>query len=104
MNTLHVYLCGQLDSSLAKRRVVVFYDPRSEFVPFFDRDLPPLGVGLDGLAEVPIGERRALLARYTGSCFGLRAAVEPIGSKDEPDPLVVYLPGVERDRESSVLM
>lgn len=89
---------------LVKRRVVVFYDPRSEFVPFFDRELPPLGVGLNGLVEVSIGERQALLARYMGSFFGLRAAVEPIVAKDDPDPLVVYLPGVERDRDASVLM
>ena len=47
---------------------------------------------------------KRLLARYTGSFFGLRAVVEPIVATDEPDSLVVYLPGVERDRDASVLM
>ncbi|MHB8491195.1 MAG: PglZ domain-containing protein, partial [Solirubrobacteraceae bacterium] len=104
MNSFHEYLCGQLESLLAKRRIVVFYDRRSEFVPFFDRELEKLGSGPDGLVRVAIGERPALLARYTGSFFGLRSAVEPIVAKDEPDPLIIYLPGVERDRNASVLM
>ena len=34
MNSFTTYLCGQLEPMLEKRRVVVFYDPRSEFAPF----------------------------------------------------------------------
>ncbi|HSZ04633.1 MAG TPA: PglZ domain-containing protein [Solirubrobacteraceae bacterium] len=104
MNPFHAYLCGQLEPLLTKRRIVVFYDPRSEFVPFFDGELQELGAGPDGLVKVAIGERETLLARYTGAFFGLRAAVEPVVAKDGPDFLIVYLPGVERDRDASVLM
>ncbi len=104
MNPFHEYLCGQLEPLLAKRRIVVFYDPRLEFVSFFDSELEQVGAGPDGLVTVSIGERPTLLARYTGSFFGLRSAVEPIVAKDEPDSLIVYLPGVERDRRASVLM
>ena len=39
VNELHEYLCQQLGEKLDERRVVVFYDPRSEFAPFFDREL-----------------------------------------------------------------
>ena len=46
----------------------------------------------------------AHLARFEGSFFGLRAAVEPIARLDEPELLIVYLPGVQRDRKGSVLM
>ena len=51
-----------------------------------------------------IGEQPVLLARYEGSFFGLRAAVEPVVAEDEPDLLILYLPGVGRNRETSALM
>ncbi len=39
MHAFHDYLCEHLDELLKKRSVVVFYDPRNEFEPFFDREL-----------------------------------------------------------------
>ena len=102
MNAFHDYLCEHLDDLLRKRSVVVFYDPRSEFRPFFDRELEPLDG--DPLPRVTIGTCSAFLARYEGSFFGLRAAVEPIVAADQPEPLVLYLPGIARDRLGSVLM
>jgi len=104
MHPFHEYLCQQLDDMLRKRGVVVFYDPRREFVPFFDRELREGETGDDGLPRVFIGKRQVLLARYAGSFFGLRAAVEPIAAQDNPEPLVVYVPGMTRDRRASVLM
>jgi hypothetical protein len=102
VHPFHQYLCEHLDELLRKRSVVVFYDPRNEFGPFFDRELG----AQEGapLPRVPIGSRTAFLARYEGSFFGLRAAVEPIVAADKPDPLILYLPGVIRDRTGSVLM
>ena len=104
MNPFHEYLCGKLEEKLAKRRVVLFYDPRSAFAPFFDRELPQTRPRRDGLEHVLIGEQPVLLARYEGSFFGLRAAVEPVVAEDEPDLLILYLPGVGRNRETSALM
>ncbi|HRS17563.1 MAG TPA: PglZ domain-containing protein [Thermoanaerobaculaceae bacterium] len=104
MHPFHDYLIQQLDDLLKKRSVVVFYDPRSEFVPFFDRELPEVGKGHGDLPRVFIGERLTFVARYQGSFFGVRAAVEPIAALDKPEPLIIYLPGVARDREGSVLM
>lgn len=43
MHALHEYLCQQLDEMLKKRGVIVFYDPRREFEPFFDRELQEAG-------------------------------------------------------------
>ncbi|MBP6582313.1 MAG: PglZ domain-containing protein [Chromatiaceae bacterium] len=102
MNAFHDYLCEHLDDLLHKHSVVVFYDPRREFRPFFDRELEPLPG--DPLPRVTIGTCSAFLARYEGSFFGLRAAVEPIVAADQPEPLVLYLPGIARDRLGSVLM
>jgi hypothetical protein len=102
MHPFHDYLCEHLDDLLRKRSVVVFYDPRREFTPFFDLELEPL----DGapLPRVKIGTSTAFLARYEGSFFGLRGLVEPIVAADQPEPLILYLPGIAKDRQGSVLM
>lgn len=102
MHPFHDYLCEHLDELLRKRSVVVFYDPRSEFTPFFDRELEAQAG--DPLPRVTIGTRTAFLARHEGSLFGLRGLVEPVVSADKPEPVILYLPGVARDRVGSVLM
>jgi len=104
MHPFHDYLCGQLDEMLKKRGIVVFYDPRREFEPFFDRELKETGTGYDGLPHVFVKDRLTFVAKHEGSFFALRNAVEPIAELDKPDPLILYLPGVERDRQTSVLM
>ena len=104
MHPFHDYLCDQLDDMLKKRGIVVFYDPRREFEPFFDRELKETGTGYDGLPRIFVKDRLTFVARHEGSFFALRNAVEPIADLDRPDPLIVYLPGVERDRQASVLM
>jgi hypothetical protein len=104
MHPFHDYLCQQLGDMLKKHSVVVFYDPRGEFQPFFDRELSEVGKGYDDLPRVFIGDRPTFLARYKGSFFAIRAAVEPIAALEKPDTLVIYLPGVARDRQASVLM
>ena len=104
----HEYLCQRLAEHLGKRRIVVFYDPREEFTPLFDRELEPLEAGKgdprDDLPRVAIGGREVALARFDGSFFRLRAAAEPVFAAAEPALLLLYLPGVERDREGSLLM
>lgn len=98
MHPFHDHLCQQLDDMLKRRSVVVFYDPKSEFRTFFDEELEVVGSGHGALPRVLIKERLTFLARYEGSFFGLRAAVEPIAAMEKPDPLVVYLPGVAREK------
>ena len=104
MHLFHDYLCQLLDDMLKKHGIVVFYDPRREFEPFFERELKEIGAGYDGLPKVSVKDRPTFVARYKGSFFALRAAVEPIAALDKPDPLIVYLPGMTRDRKGSVLM
>ena len=104
MHPFHDYLCQQLDDMLKKRGVVVFYDPRREFEPFFDRELQETGTGYDGLPRMFVKERLRFVARHEGSFFALRNAVEPIADLDKPEPLIIYLPGIGRDRQTSVLM
>jgi hypothetical protein len=102
MHAFHTYLCEHLGELLRTRSVVVFYDPRNEFKPFFDRELEPRDG--DPLPRVTLGTRTAFLARHEGSFFGLRGLVEPIVATDKPEPVILYLPGVARDRVGSVLM
>ncbi len=104
MNPLHDYLCMQLDEKLAERRIVVFYDPRSEFTPLFDRELQNVGAGPDGLYCVFVRDRQTLVARYDGSFFAVRAAVESTVAEDTPDPILIYVSGAKRDPNESVLM
>lgn len=104
MHPFHDYLCQQLDDMLEKRGVVVFYDPRREFEPFFDGELQEIGTGYDGLPRMFVKERLTFVVCHEGSFFALRHAVEPIADLDKPEPLVVYLPGIDRDRQTSVLM
>ena len=104
MHRFYDYLCGQLDDMLNKRRIVVFYDSRREFERFFDRELPETESNHDRLTGVLVRDRPAFLARYERSFFALRNAVETIVEADRPEALIIYLPGVERDRQGSVLM
>lgn len=101
MHPLHDYIAERLAEQLAERRVVVFYDPREEFRSFIS-DLP-----LDDESELPtveVDDLDAHFAEYDDSFFELRFRVEPVVSEAQPDPLLLYLPGVERDRQKSVLM
>jgi hypothetical protein len=104
MHPLHEYLCKKINEMVEKHLVVVFYDPRNEFQTFFDRELREAGRGYGDLPRTFIGERLTFLARFSGSYFALRAAVEPIAALDKPEPLVIYIPGMEHDRQLSVLM
>lgn len=102
-HAFHNYLASQLDKMLREDRVVVFYDPRCEFGPFLD-ELQVVGTGLGDLPRTDIHGTKTYVARYEGSFFALKAAIEPVVVADKPEPLLVYVPGVERDRQGSVLM
>ena len=104
MHGFYDYLCKQLDDMMKKRGIVVFYDPRRKFEQFFDRELPEAESDHDALTHVSVGDRLAWLARHEGSFFALRRAVDPIAKLDSPESLIIYLPGIERDRYGSVLM
>jgi len=103
MHPLHDYVAKQLADKLKDRRVVVWYDERGEFRPFADevRGGPCIA---SKLVPVAVGGTKASLAEYAGSLFELRAVVEPHVSGDEPDAVVIYIPGVAHDSKASVLM
>mgnify|MGYP002683103518 CR=1 FL=1 len=103
MNPFHRYLSERLQEKLQQHTVVVFYDPEREFEAFVD-ELPSVGNGHQGVHEVTLGDRRVHLARYRGSFFGLRAAVEPVTSGARPEQTLLYLPGVEWSPDGSPLL
>jgi hypothetical protein len=103
MHALFDYLCKQLGEKLRKRRVVLFYDPRREFEPFIDELAPQPGPSAE-VERVIIDGVGFHLARFKGSYFAVRFAVEELVAVDTPEPLLIYLPGAERDRKGSVLM
>ena len=103
MHALFEHLCKQLGDRLRKRRVVLFYDLRREFEPFIDELAPEPGPSA-GVERVRMDGLEVHLARFKGSYFAVRFAVEDLVAVDMPDPLLIYLPGAERDPKSSVLM
>jgi hypothetical protein len=101
----HRYLSQNLSELLKKRAVVVFYDPRREFAPFVNElEVGPSDTSTRGIPQAQVGDLSASLVRYEGSFFAIRAQVEPLVAVDHPEPLLIYVPGVERDRKGSVLM
>jgi len=103
MNPLETYLSKQLAGKLKKRRVVVWYDPNQEFAPYI-AGLPVVSDALGVLPVVKIETVDVHLARYQGSYFGVRVAVEPLIAADTPPPVLIYLPGTARNRTTSLLM
>ena len=64
MHPFYDYLCEHLGDLLKKRSVVVFYDPRREFWPFFDRELAL--EDSDVLPRVTLCGCKPFLARFDG--------------------------------------
>lgn len=102
MHPFHDYIAGQIVEKLKKHYVVVFYDPRKEFLPFVE-EIAAQGEGGEPIARAMLGKLPIHLARFTGSFIKLRAEVEPLVAVDRPEPLLIYLPGVERDHQGSLL-
>ncbi len=101
---LHEYIAKKLGEVLHTKRIVIWYDPPSDFSPFLDelvgaRDRPGC------LYSVKIGGTDAWIAEYTGSFFELRRSVEHLVGGEVVDPAVlIYIPGVQHDPKGSVLM
>ena len=98
MHPLHDYFAKQLADRLTKRGVVVWYDPRREFVPFFD-ELRGGARAANATVAIKVGSVAAQLAEYDGSMFELRALAEPLVAGDTASKLVVYLPGMDNNKE-----
>lgn len=97
MHGLHQHIASTLDRLLRERRVVVFYDLREEFRPFLD-ELDVVGTGVGDLPRVCIHDTLTHVARFEGSFFALKAAVEPILAAPRPEPVLVYVPGYAKER------
>ncbi|HAZ63235.1 MAG TPA: PglZ domain-containing protein [Armatimonadetes bacterium] len=103
-HALHERLRDALEDKLAKRWVVVWYDDGGRFAPFLD-ELPALEPAAgETLARVQIGTQPTRLARYEGSYFALRLAVEPYVAGPEPAPLLIYVPEAQPAEAERVLL
>lgn len=103
MNPFHQYLEKLLTERLNKKRVAVWYDPKGAFESFVEA-LPKQKELENGVRQTEIGDMSVYLACFDGSFFGIKAAVEPLVEKDQPENLLIYIPGKTRNRQSSVLM
>ncbi|HEX7602421.1 MAG TPA: PglZ domain-containing protein, partial [Polyangiaceae bacterium] len=100
---MHDYVAKQLADLVKAKHIVVWFDPRRELSAFVRelRGKPNVAGVLDTVSPAGVS---AKLVEYEGSLLQLRGAVEPLFREDAPAPLVLYVPGVERDRKTSVLM
>src|SRR5437870_8091466 len=72
MHPLHDYVAKQLTEKLKAKKLVVWYDPRQEFVPFVGEVRGGVKTG-SGTVSVTVGGIVTRLAEYDGSMFELRA-------------------------------
>jgi PglZ domain len=103
MHPLHEYVAKQLADRIRAVHLVVWYDLRREFAPFI-ADLRGAPKASGTILPVSVAGISAQLGEYEGSFFELRALAEPHVSGDSPSNVILYIPGCERDRRSSVLM
>jgi len=96
---LQEYVSKQLASHLRDRRVVVWFDPRVEFSPYI-RELAGDNDTEESVLSVEIDGLHASLACGHDSLYSLRARIEPLVAVDEPEPLVVYIRGMESSHGS----
>ncbi len=102
LNPFPAYIHELLEKELKESRVVVWYDPNREFATFVE-GLPSDGEEA-GLKQVNIGTLKTRLAVFVGSYFALRMGLEPLVAVNRPQPILIYLPGQNRDLQGSVLM
>jgi hypothetical protein len=107
MHPLHKALSRQLHEQLVRHRVVVWYDRQQEFQPFItelrgEEDAPASGAAR--VRPVTLEHKPVHLVEFTGSFFGVRAAIEPLVAGEAPEPLLIYVPGVAYDEKTSVLL
>jgi hypothetical protein len=100
-NLLQDYITAQLGDRVSKRRVVVWYDPRSEFRTF----IAELGeLSNDSQARINVAGAAVRLLTFEGSFYEMRLAAEPLVAGDDPQPIIIYVPGLTADAHGSVLM
>lgn len=106
MNSLTAYLTQKLERHLPECRVIVWYDPKREFEEFIADlgEAKSIGPGQPEIADVQLGSVSTRLVIGAGSFYGIKFAVESEFAKESPSPLLIYLPGVDRDAVDSPLM
>jgi hypothetical protein len=104
MHPLHDHIAKQVGDKLTARRILVWYDKPSDFAPFIAELRAGQPATAGHLVPVSVGGTPAQLIEYAGSFFEVRAAVEPLIEGDEPETVLIYVPGVDHDRKGSVLL
>lgn len=103
----HQHLDDQVQGAL-RAGVALIIDPSGAFAPYID-DLTANCAWSDeqpDVAQVKVGDIPARFVRFTGSWFGVRAAVEPFVSGDAaPSPgVLIYVAQPAPDETQDVLM
>lgn len=107
MDLFHRHLAEQVTDAL-RRGIAVVVDPAAAFGPFFDDLTASVAQSAEHPAtcEITVNGTRARFARFDGSWFALREAVEPFtGGDDRPEPpVLLYVPAPLPSDTHNVLM
>ena len=90
-NKLKLKLCQLLAHELNLRRVVLIFDPNEQLRSFFE-DITNNPPNKNNPGNLDLGDIHAKWLIGGNSLFKLRHEIEPLISKDLPDPLLIYLP------------
>lgn len=101
---LHEHISQSLKERLNKRQVVVWYDHRREFEPFITELLAGISPDACQVDKVTIKDIETNLCVMRESFFEAKFTLEPFVSGDHPDPLLIYIPGKNRDDDTAILM
>ena len=102
MHPLYQYIVGQLAEQIRQYGIVVWYDPSGEFQEFVDELRGRSSI--NEVATVSLEGISVHLLTFTGSLYELRLLAEPLTSGDEPEPMLLYLPGIVQNMHGSALM
>ncbi|MGV8080971.1 MAG: PglZ domain-containing protein [Syntrophales bacterium] len=84
---------------------MVWYDQRCEFQPFLSDLVGDDKINQPGiLYTFKLNEDSVHFISFNGSFFKIRLAVEDLVCGNQPEPLIIYMPGVSRQQKSSPLM
>lgn len=87
MGLVSEYLHNLIARQVDEHRLVLWFDPEVQYADFASEMMLP----------------DATVARYDGSFFALRHAIEPLLDADQPPRLVVYVPLAEEDTDGALI-
>ena len=94
MGVIASYIERRLAEELDRRKVVVWYDPPRQWLPWVSQLYSGGGMPAEAtVIDVTVGGRLAKVVTFAGSYYEVARVCEPLAGGEAPERLLVYLPG-----------